>query len=154
VSSDEGIAAFLAARLDEDEATAKAAPGNDWRADKDGCCVLSESDAVAETSCQAPSWPDERRPAVEHIARHDPARTLREVAAKREILEWHYRSLPPMDAPEGLEICIGEEGDGDTWEMATPWPCPQIRALAAIWSDNPDYQPEWKPLTAAEPPPP
>lgn len=100
----EDLAAFLNARLDEDERYLKSNQHHLWT-----------------------------------------QRPLREVAFKRAILEWHYRGLPPVDAPEGLEICGGEGGDGDTWQMATPWPCPQIRALAAIWSDHPGYRQEWAP---------
>ena len=131
MSSDEGIAAFLRARLDEDEALI--------RRNSDGHGL-------------ADGFPDYRtyvdgdtRAADDYIEHFGPVRMLREVEVKREILEWHYRGLPPEGAPEGLEICAGEEGDGDTWQMATPWPCPQIRALAAVWSDHPDYRPEWKP---------
>ena len=86
--------------------------------------------------------------APRHIARHDPARILREVAFKRAIMAEHYPGTTwDRDAPGGLKICAGEGGDGDTWQMATRWPCPQVRQLAAIYSDHPDYDPEWKPST-------
>lgn len=80
-----------------------------------------------------------------HIARHDPARVLREVEAKRAILGLHYPGLPPAGAPDGLTICAGEEADGDTWQMATSWPCHTVCVIAAVYSDHPDYRPEWKP---------
>ncbi|MBF6573753.1 DUF6221 family protein [Nocardia farcinica] len=54
----------------------------------------------------------------EHFARHDPARVLRQVAATRVALSW----------------CL----DDDAVVMG-----PTIRAIAAIWSDHPDYRPEW-----------
>ena len=130
VSSDEEISAFVVARLDEDEALIRR--NSDGHGLDDG-------------------FPDYRtyvdgdtKAADAYIEHFGPARMLREVAAKREILEWHYPGFPPEGAPEGLQICGGEEGDGDTWQMATPWPCPQIRALAAIWSDHPDCRPEWE----------
>jgi hypothetical protein len=48
-----------------------------------------------------------------HIARHDPARVLRQCAALRLALEF--------------------------WRGLT-----RLRTIAAIWSDHPDYRPEWK----------
>jgi hypothetical protein len=83
-----------------------------------------------------------------HIARHDPARVLREVAAKRRILAGHgpgstiddsngkWRDDPAnWDAP--VTLCTGHE-----W---VAWPCETVRLLAAIWSDHPDYRAEWRP---------
>ena len=64
------LIAFLNARLDEDEAAAKAAWGVEW----DWRYVtrpFGERPSIAHTV---------------HIARHDPARVLREVAFKRAIL--------------------------------------------------------------------
>jgi Family of unknown function (DUF6221) len=129
MSSD--LAAFLAARLDEDEAMIRR--NADHRGLADGFPDYRTYDG-----------PDQEA-ADEYIEHFGPGRTLREFEAKQVIMRWHYRGLPPEGAPEGLEICAGEEGDGDTWQMATPWPCPQIRALAAVYSDHPDYRAEWKP---------
>src|SRR6516165_10052883 len=61
------LAAFLAARLDEDEAIARHAGSCDFYDDVDDSVPLA----------------DERN----HILRHAPARVLREVAAKRAILD-------------------------------------------------------------------
>lgn len=128
-----GIAAFLNARLDEEEREAEYAL--ERLSECAGIQVSDPDDGGDIGHMVAYSF---------HALRHNPARVLREVEAKRVILEWHYPGLPwAHDAPEGLEICAGEEGDGDTWQMATRWPCPQIRALAAIWSGHPDYDPDW-----------
>ena len=62
------------------------------------------------------------------------ARVLREVAAKRAILYIH-------DADPKCAVC--HDGGWD-WEPED-WPCPTIRALAAVYSDHPDYLQEWKP---------
>lgn len=152
------LIAFLNARLDEDEALARQAAqvaGLDWTfktevpegcdyptdyiTSPDGALLL---DTMGGIEGDAP-----------HVARHDPARVLREVAFKRHILESHYPRRPwAPDAPDGLLICAGEEADGDTWQMATRWPCPDVRALAAVWSDHPDYDPEWKLRPAAASP--
>lgn len=62
----------------------------------------------------------------EHIARHDPARVLREVAAKREILELHqYQYEHPHS------YCVSCELNPATTYVRQdgPW-CPGVLALA------------------------
>src|SRR6266550_3786728 len=74
------LVAFVTARLDEDEAAARESyyEGQRW---------LTEEEGVYR-------WPDDelvhtadRKADARHIARHDPARALREVEAKRAILD-------------------------------------------------------------------
>ena len=118
------LAEFLAARLDEDAATARAAGSCDYYDDVDECVPLA----------------DERN----HMLRQSPARVLREVAAKRAILAmiWQYEA-----------VTDGEWGDCHSAEQIAAGKCPDVdpdevdgvRILAAVYSDHPDYQPEWKP---------
>jgi hypothetical protein len=80
------LIAFLNARLDEDEAAAKqAAGGIHGRRENYKAIVADAADpdnwAIVDLS---PLAEDEYLGT--HIARHDPARVLREVAAKRAIL--------------------------------------------------------------------
>lgn len=59
-----------------------------------------------------------------HIIRHDPARVLREVEAKRKVVDRY--------------AWLREHGDtGDA-----RWVLP---LLAAVYADHPDYRPEWAP---------
>jgi hypothetical protein len=99
--------------------------------------------------------------AAGHIARHDPARVLREVEANRWILEQHvhYRfpphpegwlpqdfeatqpAFPGSDMPYvGCAVCDWnsdyEHVDANTW-------CGYVRRLATAWSDHPDFREEW-----------
>jgi len=113
--TDEEIA-FLRARLDEDEATAKAAtPGpwcweatgdkdSSWAAglvqDEDGNPLTGEiakgEGVIIDGVCES----IDGNPADgAHIARHDPARVLREVAVWRRILLDY--STAPLDATYG-----------------------------------------------------
>jgi hypothetical protein len=107
------LAAFVAARLDEDETEAKAT-----------------ADADAEF------WADVRGDGT-HFARHDPARVLRDVAAKRAIL------AEVVPAIEGMDMQIICE-----WGSSQDEPdahLPLLKIMAAVYSDHMDYRPEWKP---------
>jgi hypothetical protein len=109
MSSD--LVAFLRARLDEDEQVAVAA-GRKWS----GIRVESYS---------------EREP--EHVARHDPARVLAEVVAKRRIVaEYTLWS----DNPGGE---MREYGYEEGLEFA-------LRYLALPYASHPEYRAdEWSP---------
>ena len=125
VSTD--LIAFLNARLDEDEAAAKAVrqPRNWHQGDESDPWASWDRDMIY-------MWPPEFHTPIEsdkhwrglqadddhlaaHIARHDPARVLREVAAKRAILD-----------------AVGYDDREDV-----------AGHLAAVWSDHPDYRQEW-----------
>src|SRR5258708_32649943 len=99
------LAAFLTARLDEDEVAAKAAMnvyGADWNA-QTGSEYLparvygkgGRDRPVADTSRAYPA---------DHIGRHDPARGLGEVQAKRAILT-AWEGDGPMDVSEPPQFC-------------------------------------------------
>lgn len=62
-----------------------------------------------------------------HIARHDPDRALREVAAHRDLLDFYaeVRRVWQRDYLKA-DLVLGK--------------------LATIWSDHPDYRPEWAPV--------
>lgn len=69
-----------------------------------------------------------------------PARILREVAAKRELLELHYDGNP---GPGDVHYC----GTCHDYYMhqAEDWPCETVRVLASAFSDHPDFDEEWRP---------
>lgn len=72
----------------------------------------------------------------EHIAYWDPARVLKQCRAHREILRHHTVSARILASGEELPACrICRWGD-----LAHPWPCPTIRALASNWDDHPDFK--------------
>jgi hypothetical protein len=78
------LVGWLSAQLDEDERTARAAAEGrgEWRLDDNDDWVRALNVGVALTI--APGFLDPVQ--WEHIARHDPVRALREVAAKRRII--------------------------------------------------------------------
>ena len=109
---DDDLAAFLRARLDEDEAAARAAADGPWTSsgpyvDAPGAGIIMQARHTEDAA---------------HAARHDPARVLREVEAKRAILA-QWQAQPP-DSPVLTNA---------------------LYQLAAVYSDHPGYRPEWKP---------
>jgi hypothetical protein len=79
------ITEFLTARLDEDEAVARAASPGPWHPNAELDEVLA-MDGITVADGFALSGP-QTRATTEHIARHDPARVLADVEAKRRIVE-------------------------------------------------------------------
>jgi hypothetical protein len=102
------LAAFLTARLDEDEAAARESyyEGQRWITEEEGVYRWPDDELVQMA---------DRKADARHIARHDPARVLREVEAGRKL----------VTVTEGSRFLL--------------------KILAAIYSDHPDYRPEWAP---------
>lgn len=157
------IAAFIRARLAEDEDIAQSAidpkrPGTHWHWETyAGRKLLQTGGEADDLDTQAISlrtveeYPtryvgplpafiisqvEARVPGgLWHIARHDPARALADVASKRAILEYWSRAFQnPQDAGTF---------PGSDWDLvrgAAQW---TLRHLAAPYAEHPDYQQEW-----------
>jgi hypothetical protein len=125
------LTGFLTARLADDEAAAKASYHDDqrWITGEEGACLYPGEEVRANA---------DRAADARHIARHDPGRVLREVAAKRAILDL-------ADKATGLDEQVDQEfGVGLRDEVAEPMIGDLIlRALAAVYADHPDYDPAW-----------
>lgn len=141
------LATFLRARLDEDEAAAHGAIWDDgqsatWTARPpqaeyerftvvdyldDGVAVITPENADADGVGQ-------------HIARHDPARELREVEAKRKLIEL-------ADEASGLDDSVDLERRVSPRDPAAEPYLGEImlRAMAAVYAAHPDYRAEWRP---------
>jgi Family of unknown function (DUF6221) len=120
VSSDEGIAAFWSARLDERE---------QW--------IRRFAQLLTEAHLQNADTPEHRHAAVAAVfgQQHlDPGMLLREVEADRKLLA-AYRQ-----AEQERPVTSWESDYTQALERAV-----QIRAER--FSDHPDYRPEWKPAS-------
>lgn len=115
------LAAFLLARIEEDEADAEAAHGFDWHVHTGLSGHVTTSIGSDAAVCATRT--------AEHIARHDPARVLAECAAKRAIVESLDSHERYPDAYPGM-VALAD------WH---------VRVLAAVHADHPDYRPEWRP---------
>jgi hypothetical protein len=114
------LLAFLAARLDEDEAVAQGAARTD---DGRGGQWLPVHFGAGGFDSRVD----------DHIARHDPARVLREVEADRRLLaEWQEAEADPaVDDQWNAGLAAG-------LRLAV-----QIRTTR--YGGHPDYRPGWKP---------
>lgn len=152
------LVAFLRARLNEDEQAARSAtpgpwtynPGKMWL-DGEAFEKFDRSKGLEFVSYGGP-WPFVGCVAVTgladhpqsmtdagHIARHDPARVLREVEAKRLIL----RDL------EQAELSLSTAGPGtpphDLMTGAVNTLRRAVRLLAVPYADHPGYRTKWRP---------
>jgi len=136
---------FLTSRLAEEKAVASACQSpSPWQVSSHPSASSLVDDAAGN-----PLIYDEGSPSAEeaaHIARHDPARALREVAVMRAILagleDEQARRLTLRDsmATEGNRSYAEGFADalGDClYRLRRQW--------AAIWSDHPDYDQGWAP---------
>ncbi|MEU3683745.1 DUF6221 family protein [Streptomyces sp. NPDC030592] len=133
---------WLRAQLDDDERTARAATGEEWDA-----IAPSQPYVIFDVAAHKANKTLEtvgRVAAVEraedraHIARHDPARVLREIDAKRQLFAIHRSEPnPDWDRP-------GVDGRSCTC-CITQYPCPTLRLLALPYADRPGYREEWRP---------
>lgn len=117
------LIAFLRARIDEDEADALAVGGDkSWflylEGGQDGWAV--EGQDTGEPGCIVGS-----ESLGHHIVRHDPARVLADVAAKRQIIDIH----------QGVHSCGFSDYDDAN-------PCPTLSLLALPYADHSDYREE------------
>ena len=123
------IVEFLRARLDEDEQAALAAtPGRWWARPQRVDRAVYSVQAVGALNGMPALGIDSLRDA-EHIARHDPARVLADVEAKRRIVDLAANYSPEL-----------EHGDNGEWAFAEV-----LHQLAGPFAEHPDYDPSWPP---------
>ena len=135
------LVTWLRAQLDTDEANALAAcQGDGYREwDNPSTGVVQVAGGDLEGLVLAP------RNAALHIAVHDPARVLRQVAAMRKIVDWCSQRdriyvgthLSDHDAPRPEDFVEGR--------LKHPQDAVVLRHLAAVYADRDGYNPEWAP---------
>lgn len=136
---------FLHARLDEDEQVARAAAEMNpapWHVRYEGWVEGSaenKDNPMADTGlwdCEGAGSLCMATSTAVHVARHDPARVLAEVEAKRRIVELHAHDHECSTFNHNGDI------DSCTWVTGD---CSTLHLLAQVYDQHPDYQPEWKP---------
>ncbi|MFI8439905.1 DUF6221 family protein [Streptomyces rochei] len=137
---------WLRAQLDEDERIARAAGGAAWEELPVSGWV--HTSPLPSSEWQPPGYDHHvaSAPVVEdraHIVANDPARVLREVDAKRKIIDqctyWNERATseavdPPKFPQPGLDLGLLLDAMN-----------PVLRLLAEPYADRPGYREEWRP---------
>lgn len=136
------IAAFLHARLDELEQKARAA------GDETTTWYLNAEDNLHEepgSPVACGPYGGGIDPEGEHIAAHDPAFVLADIAAKRRIVAEHH--LVPAAAPQPAEPAHGCETchSHSEYSVGAFGPCTTLKLLALPFAQHPDYQETWRP---------
>lgn len=140
------LIAFITARLDDDERIARIAAaeftrdsGLRWVVDDETHpeCVRP-AEPLDNSTVAIGAWGMIGKQGI-HIARHDPARVLREVEAKRRLVTLHVGE----DGSHGFWYCK-TCGSGEPNEYPTEWPCATLKLLAAPYAEHPDYRAEWQ----------
>jgi hypothetical protein len=132
------IAAFLTARVDEDRASANGCMNCDQPIRR---ATTKTGWTHGDRSAVGGGWQGLRCPGklTGALPWPDPARVLREVEAKRAILAEH-------GARDGnCEICsaVASPAAGSSPVMSR-WPCRTVRVVMSVYSDYPDFDPQWK----------
>ncbi|MFE1748991.1 DUF6221 family protein [Streptomyces anandii] len=122
---------WLRAQPDEDERIAREAGGLAWSRPEDPGDPAAIRDSKGERVVCDEGWPSEGQEV--HIAEWDPARVLREIDAKRQIIALHARAH---------HQCVAEDGPTQ-WHASDP--CTTLRLLALPYADRPGYREEWRP---------
>lgn len=78
---------------------------------------------------------------LQHAALHDPARVLREIDAKRQILVVHDAVWVDTGDADGND----RSGYFCTECDTAPFPCRTLRLLALPYADRPGYLESWRP---------
>lgn len=136
------IVEFLRARYDEEEAAAREAREGPWALRRDSVStdeiysVTREADRGGDSNVFPDVWHDGSNA---HAVRHDPARVLREVEAKRRIVDAYPRD------PDGWDTSV-TFGDWSSCSDSCP---PEVlghvlRLLALPYSDHPDFDLSWR----------
>ena len=141
------LAAFLRARLDEDEAAANATTPGPWMAGAERAHLVdnvvygqSEWPDHIQQVCNV-NYAQHKAGNATHIARHDPARALREVAAKRAILDGYEVTRQRYDSREEMgDLAADRHRAGEVFGLKFA-----VQVLGAVYSDHPDYRQEWAP---------
>lgn len=146
------IVEFLTARLDEDEAAARVACNEmtrkyartndgEWRASSSHGGIHTESSADLVVQGRGFDF-DLKDGVAVHIARHDPARVLRNVAAQREIVKAYvdFEARVAGASYKGYDALNYHRHMGTLDALRGT-----LRLLAAVYANHSDYQEGWKP---------
>ena len=124
---------FIRARLDEDEQVARAAhyEGQRWLSEEEDVCRWPDDELVHVA---------DRKRDARHIAQWEPARVLRDVEAKRRVVE--ALGIAERNVDE-VRRTAADYGFVRVAESARDALLYAVRLLASAHAGHPDYRAEW-----------
>ncbi|MFE2710666.1 DUF6221 family protein [Streptomyces mirabilis] len=134
---------WLGEQLDEDERIAKMASAGPWT--RHVGRITGGPEGRVLVAQQAQAWN------ADHIARHDPARVLREIEAKRRLLDDYTVTARIRDEAAARIKAAGDHPDPkdlETWDRAQREAAileGPVRLAALPLADRPGYREEWRP---------
>ncbi|WP_354643876.1 DUF6221 family protein [Kitasatospora camelliae] len=154
------LAAFLRARLDEDQKLAFEAgngghdhwifnPELTWNSGNGPrqAVVRFNGSALGYVAAADPVYGKYGEWNAKHIACWDPARVLAEIEAKRRIIDAHPITTSTINpgygktgAGFGCEVCHDWDGATEGYGY-----CQTLRLIALPYAEHPDYRQEWVP---------
>lgn len=131
------LISWLRDQIDDDERAARSAGGDKWIAS--GLAFVDDSSGHAVVSTERMDSGVQA-----HIARHNPARVLAEVEAKRRILDKWQDPATVERFPDGVHD--GRDWDEREAQVSRARTIDRlVRLLALPYADRPGYQSEWAP---------
>lgn len=139
---------FLRDRYDEETTEARAATPGPWTVDSkvhaEAIRAANGTDVVAGGRWGGEASVFESTEDAVHIARHDPARVLRDVEARRALMKQAFIYEAKIDGEWGC-CHDAEQIEAGECEETSPNEITALRLLALPYSDHPDYRTEWRP---------
>ena len=146
------LARWLGAQLDEDERIAQGADPGPWKNNSLGRHDQSVIKLGPPTSASLIQFDGSRAAANgAHVARHDPARVLREIDAKRQLLDDFTVTARIRDEAAMRIKAAGDHPDPkdlETWDRAQREAAileGPVKLAASPLADRPGYREEWRP---------
>ena len=131
---------FLKARLEEDEHFARRTRSGEWTFDELGQLLVNQGQTISKIANLGVAN------FGQHIARHDPARVLRQVAVGRRTLALHSPAQPGRYDRNDVYECqgCGVEGPNEWAVTENIDECPELRDLASIYEGAPGWRERWR----------
>ncbi|MEV0115847.1 DUF6221 family protein [Streptomyces sp. NPDC050844] len=138
----EDLVQWYGEQLDEDEQVARGCSGMEWREHPKNWVSAPPLNRVAVVVHDGDRA---------HIVRHDPARVLRETAAKRQLLDDYTVTARIRDEAAERIKAAGDHPDSkdlETWDRAQREAAileGPVKLAATPLADRPGYREEWRP---------
>ncbi|KOG78714.1 MULTISPECIES: DUF6221 family protein [Streptomyces] len=135
------LPSFVTARLDDDERTATAPSAASWATPEWRFSTTADGAFIDLGTIHLTEECGLNTAEMEHVALQDPARALREVKAKRQLVDLYESAADRMDQAMRNADTTGYQEAKVEYQVLRR----VLLAEAAVYADHQDYLPEWTP---------